>query len=235
MINVLLLHRLTASVPDEKWTVSRGIFAALAAAAKERAGVGPEIVFSFDDGNASDRELALPLLKANGLKAIFFIITGQLGRPGFLSAAGVRELQAAGMEIGSHTHSHRPLSQLPPGQVEEELRRSRTVLEDLLSVRIAKLSLPFGRYDRPALAAARRAGYDYIYSSIPGLNPAPLPATGLIKRNAVISRTGAAGIAALLAPSPATRAAWRLGYEAKGLLRRFLPPAASCRGRDETV
>ena len=55
---------------------------------------------SFDDGNASDVEFALPALLERGLTATFFVVAGRLDQPGSLSRDDVRRLHDAGMTIG---------------------------------------------------------------------------------------------------------------------------------------
>ena len=49
---------------------------------------------SFDDGNSSDVEIALPALRERGLPRRFFVVAGRLDRPGSLSRDDVRELHA---------------------------------------------------------------------------------------------------------------------------------------------
>jgi hypothetical protein len=46
------------------------------------------IRITFDDGNRSDRAIALPVLQASGLRADFFVLTGRIGQTGSLDARG---------------------------------------------------------------------------------------------------------------------------------------------------
>ena len=64
------------------------------------------VQLTFDDGNSSDVEIVLPALLRRGLQATFFICSGRLDQPTFLSRTQVRELQAHGMCIGSHGVAH---------------------------------------------------------------------------------------------------------------------------------
>ena len=84
--------------------VSRAQFLSLLACAEGR----EDVAITFDDGNASDLEHALPALRERGLRATFFVVAGRLGTPRFLDERGVRALAAAGMEIGCHGMSHPP-------------------------------------------------------------------------------------------------------------------------------
>ena len=118
----------------------------------------------FDDGNASDLEIALPALASRGLGATFFIVAANVGRPGFLGAEGVQALAAAGMGIGSHGMSHRSWRGLPPDELETEVCHSRELLEEMVGRPITHAACPFGAYDRAALRRLRDAGYERIFT-----------------------------------------------------------------------
>lgn len=85
----------------------------------------------------------------------------------------VRSLAAAGYEIGSHTHTHRLLSDVDPAERREELARSRAVLERVTDEAVVGFRAP--AFDRPPdhFTALDEAGYEYDSSvvasrSIPG-------------------------------------------------------------------
>jgi peptidoglycan/xylan/chitin deacetylase (PgdA/CDA1 family) len=125
----------------------------------------PDVRLTFDDGNASDVEIALPHLVKRGLTAQFFVAAGLLGRPGRLDADGVRELVAAGMPIGSHGWAHCDWRRLAPGQERDELAGARDALEDLAGTPVTEVSIPFGSYDRHVLRRLRAAGATRVYTS----------------------------------------------------------------------
>jgi peptidoglycan/xylan/chitin deacetylase (PgdA/CDA1 family) len=127
------------------------------------------IRLSFDDGNASDHDIALPRLLARGLRADFFVLSGRIGQPGSLSADQIRALQTAGMTIGSHGIAHRDWRRLDSSALAAELAVSRKVLEALLAHRVTTAGIPFGGYDARVLRALRQAGYGVAYSSDRGL------------------------------------------------------------------
>ncbi|MBI2392722.1 MAG: polysaccharide deacetylase family protein [Deltaproteobacteria bacterium] len=73
-----------------------------------------------------------------------------------------RALVAAGMDVQSHTRTHRVLQTVPDAELASELEGSRLDLERALGVPIRALAYPTGRpiRDRPAIeAAVRAAGY----------------------------------------------------------------------------
>ncbi len=134
----------------------------------------PDLVrISFDDGNLSDHDIALPRLAARGLTADFFVLSGRIGLPGSLDAAHIRALQDAGMTIGSHGIAHRDWRRLDAAALAEELTTSRAVLEAICGRPVTTAGIPFGSYNARVLTALRRAGYTCAYSSDRGtMNPA---------------------------------------------------------------
>jgi peptidoglycan/xylan/chitin deacetylase (PgdA/CDA1 family) len=124
-----------------------------------------DVNITFDDGNASDVELALPALRERGLTATFFVVAGRLRTHGFLDADGVRRLASAGMTIGCHGMRHRPWRGLDDRALREELGAARRVLEDVVAGPLTRAACPFGGYDRRVLRALRACGYRAVYTS----------------------------------------------------------------------
>jgi peptidoglycan/xylan/chitin deacetylase (PgdA/CDA1 family) len=145
---------------EEVWLTLPRFLAVLDAVAGRQ-----DVAISFDDGNASDLEYALPALAARGLHATFFIVADRLGRPGFVSSDDVHRLRAAGMTIGCHGMRHRPWRGLDGAALREELVDARSVLEELVEEPVTHASCPFGAYDRRVLSALRRCGYERVYTS----------------------------------------------------------------------
>ena len=102
------------------------------------------IEITFDDGNASDIEIAISALLSRGLKASFFIPVGKLGTPGFLQESNIRTLIDAGMEIGSHGWAHRSWRKLAEDDLAQELIESRKRLQDITGVDVLSAACPFG-------------------------------------------------------------------------------------------
>jgi peptidoglycan/xylan/chitin deacetylase (PgdA/CDA1 family) len=123
---------------------------------------------TFDDGNASDVEQALPRLRRRGLTATFFIVVSRLGTPGFLDDGAVRQLAAAGMGIGCHGMRHRPWRRLDERTLREEVVDARRLLELVVHRPVTEAACPFGSYDRRVLRFLRRHGYRRAYTSDAG-------------------------------------------------------------------
>ena len=120
---------------------------------------------TFDDSNTSDLTIAVPELQKRELTATFFILTGRFCSQGSLDRADVKEIVASGMDIGSHGIDHRDLTRLSPAELDNELIRSKIILEDVHSQPVSTVSIPFGRYNARVLRAIRKAGYSGAYTS----------------------------------------------------------------------
>ena len=117
------------------------------------------IVLTFDDGKSDALDVVVPSLRKRGMRATFFIITGRVGEPGFLTWQGVRALAAAGMEIGSHTRTHPRLPELADDVAEEELKISRIRLEAEIGRPVEALAYPYNSLRSRTESLAAAAGY----------------------------------------------------------------------------
>ena len=124
----------------------------------------PAVRLTFDDGNASDVEIALPALLRLRLEASFFVIGGRCDEPGSLSRADVRELARNGMTIGSHGMRHRPWRWLDDEALREELVDAPQLIGGAAGQAVHQASCPFGSYDRRVLRALRRNGFSRVYT-----------------------------------------------------------------------
>jgi peptidoglycan/xylan/chitin deacetylase (PgdA/CDA1 family) len=162
----------------------------------------PDVHITFDDGNASDVETALPRLLDRGLSAEFFVLAGLLGRPGRLDAGGVRELVRAGMSIGSHGWAHCDWRRLDADGATLEIAEANRVLGELVGRPVSTVAIPFGSYDRHVLHRLRRAGVTRAYTSDGGRAN---PDSWLQPRNSLRHDLDAAWVARVLngaAPLP---------------------------------
>jgi peptidoglycan/xylan/chitin deacetylase (PgdA/CDA1 family) len=135
-----------------------------------RPGTGRTAI-TFDDGTSGQLDRAVPELASRGMTATFFVATAWVGRPGYISWDGLREMKATGLSIQSHTRSHPFLSELAPAEVLEELRASRLELDERLGQDTVTLALPGG--DMPRSQPRRlfaEAGYRVVATSRWGVN-----------------------------------------------------------------
>jgi peptidoglycan/xylan/chitin deacetylase (PgdA/CDA1 family) len=150
--------------PDaEEYLISRDLFLAVLDELVKHTTV--EVDLTFDDGYASDVDIALPALQERGLYASYFPLAGRLGSPGRVDAAGVRALAAAGMTVGSHGMRHRSWRGLDARSDAEELSVARSMIAEAAGEPVTSAACPFGAYDRRVLTALRRHGYSRVFTS----------------------------------------------------------------------
>jgi peptidoglycan/xylan/chitin deacetylase (PgdA/CDA1 family) len=125
----------------------------------------PSVVLTFDDGEASDFEVAFPLLAEAAFSATFFVNPSTIGRSGYLTWEQVREMHQAGQAFESHSHDHVDLSLLPARPLQEQLRRSKQELEARLGVPVDFLAVPYGLVSRRVVEVARAEGYQAVCTS----------------------------------------------------------------------
>jgi peptidoglycan/xylan/chitin deacetylase (PgdA/CDA1 family) len=165
----------------------RGVSAATLVDAMSAGQADGMVAITFDDGYTSVLDTALPELASRGFGATAFIISGLLGRTNewdegpvwpLLDAAGVAELAAAGLEIGSHSATHPHLAALGATRQGAEVTASREQLEDLLSAPVRGFAYPYGSMDEAARYAVGAAGYEYacaVETPLAQLGPLAMP------------------------------------------------------------
>ncbi|MCJ8320355.1 MAG: polysaccharide deacetylase family protein [Colwellia sp.] len=91
----------------------------------------------------------------------------------FMSWEHAKEMTENGMEIGSHTLSHRMLAQLSAEEQEQEIKRSKALIEEKLDITIDSIAYPVGRYHcytQGTCEITDRAGYLIGFNNEPGRN-----------------------------------------------------------------
>jgi len=130
---------------------------------------GRAVLLTFDDGHVSNHDEALPILAECDLRATFFVTAGSIGAGTTMDWSRIRALHAAGMEIGSHTVTHRPPLTLDDTALRWELVESRRMLEDGLGAPVTSISSPTGFFNPRMRALAREAGYQALCFGTAGL------------------------------------------------------------------
>jgi peptidoglycan/xylan/chitin deacetylase (PgdA/CDA1 family) len=123
------------------------------------------VAITFDDGCETDLIAATPLLHDAGFHATFYATAGFLDKPGYMSAAQLRELHDVGFEIGCHSMTHAYLNDLSPQELQVEIVNAKEKLQDITGSKIEHFSCPGGRYDQRTLAMAKQAGYCSVANS----------------------------------------------------------------------
>lgn len=158
-------------------------------------------VLTFDDGLASDYEIAFPALAARGLRATFFVSAENVGRKDYVGGRQLQEMAAAGMEIASHGLSHEYLVTMSRQHALRQILDSKSALEHRLGAEVASFAPVGGHFRRWMPAAASDGGYRVFATMIPGrTRNAATPC--LLRRNHIQSVHGASYLSRLLDADP---------------------------------
>jgi peptidoglycan/xylan/chitin deacetylase (PgdA/CDA1 family) len=120
---------------------------------------------TFDDALTDGRTALRSLLHELDAPATVFVPTALMGRPhpavpgSVMTPREVVELSRAGVEIGSHSDTHRDLSTLAFAEARDDLDRSRRRLEDVVGRPVLVAAYPFGRATEETIRACREAGF----------------------------------------------------------------------------
>jgi peptidoglycan/xylan/chitin deacetylase (PgdA/CDA1 family) len=124
---------------------------------------------SFDDGMRNNLTTALPILQEHDIPATVYVAINTIGGISPWVGAGgdnlmmdedeLRELAAAGWELGAHTMTHPDLSTLNYEACRYEIEQSKSALEAIVGGTVETFAYPFGRYGPAAVAAARDSGF----------------------------------------------------------------------------
>jgi len=155
-------------------------------------GDGGGVVITFDDGHSDFVETVVPLLVRYRLPVTLYLATGLVagesldaGREA-LSWSSLASAASTGfVTVGSHTHSHADLSGPGGRSSEEEMRRSKELIEDRLGVACRHFAYPWAVGSPEADRVARRlfdsAAWDAWRTNRRGFDPHRLGRTPILR------------------------------------------------------
>ena len=121
----------------------------------------PAVLLTFDDGLASNYQVAAPILEDEGVRGLFFVIPGfsvlsgeaalafyrqrireRHPEPG-MTPEQIADLARRGHTIGNHTFSHALLSESPAAEYEHEILDSAAAIESWIGRPVDTFAWPF--------------------------------------------------------------------------------------------
>ena len=150
-----LRRRLSALVATLMF-VSLGV--GLSAPAAQAAEDKVIVTFTFDDARVSQYPM-LPVFAAHGAKATFYVNSGLMGTNGVMTWGQLRDIHAAGHEIGGHTAHHTPLTDVDDATARAEIEADVTALQTQGFPRPVSFAYPVGYYGPAEEQMVEEAGY----------------------------------------------------------------------------
>jgi peptidoglycan/xylan/chitin deacetylase (PgdA/CDA1 family) len=139
------------------------------------------VVITFDDAYSDLVQTAIPILRHHHFKATLFLVSQHIGgastwdagigypsRP-LMNAADILRAMRYGVEVGSHTRTHRDLRKVSANELRTELDLSRQELGRLTGAPVRTLAYPFG-FENSSVRAAAAKFYDLAFGCRSGLN-----------------------------------------------------------------
>ncbi|OLB81911.1 MAG: hypothetical protein AUI14_01625 [Actinobacteria bacterium 13_2_20CM_2_71_6] len=131
---------------------------------------GKVIALTFDDGYLDFLTAGIDVLRDVGATATLYVSVGHIGSGAapmattdtfgpLLSWDQVREVAAAGIEIGNHSLIHHPLDVLRPLVLETEIRDSKDQLEQEIGAAVPSFAYPHGYNSGRVRATVARYGH----------------------------------------------------------------------------
>ena len=127
-----------------------------------------QIEISLDDGFLGIFD-NIDFIERMNIPIQLFVVTSFIGKKNYLNRDQILELNSlSNIRFSSHTHTHNELTSLNKKNVELEMKKSKLILEDLLSENIETLCFPKGLFSNDIIEISLKSGYNKLYSSIPG-------------------------------------------------------------------
>jgi peptidoglycan/xylan/chitin deacetylase (PgdA/CDA1 family) len=118
------------------------------------------VSLTFDDGSEDQFVNARPLLRAHGMPATFYVISGRVDSDAnAMTSAQLRTLAADGDEIAGHTVTHPNLPTLSSDDQQREICNGRVSLMNM-GLDVTDFAYPFGAFDATTERLAGACGYN---------------------------------------------------------------------------
>ena len=145
---------------------------------------GKLAVVTFDDGYEDNYKYAFPILKKFGIKATVFVTTGFIEgivdiakRDGTYSGLNpltwtqIKEMNEWEISFGAHTHTHPILTHIQLKDAEDEIVKSKEILERKLGRTVETFAFPLGQpkaFNSDIIGHLKKNGFKLACSTIWG-------------------------------------------------------------------
>jgi len=114
------------------------------------------VLLTFDDAYEDTAEFALPILRRYGFGGAVYVVTGKVGETNLwdqpkgagllrlMNKEQIRFWAGQGIEFGAHSRTHRDLTKLSAGELEDEVAGSKKDLAAILDSEVDSFAYPYG-------------------------------------------------------------------------------------------
>lgn len=103
------------------------------------------------------------------LSDVLQVTVDQLGTPDrFIDWAQVEEMAREGVDFGGHGSEHRLLGELAAPEAEDDIRTSKTTLDERMASRVTAFSYPNGSFTPHVVRLVQAAGYRLAFTTVSG-------------------------------------------------------------------
>ncbi len=116
------------------------------------------IMLTFDDTYEEHYSIVAPILNQFGFKAVFFVNTVVIGKPGYMTEIQLKELSEKGHAIGGHTWNHPHIKQLKERDLIWQIDKPKQELEKITGKPVQAFAYPYGIWNDAAISKLKKHG-----------------------------------------------------------------------------
>lgn len=116
------------------------------------------IMLTFDDSEEEHYTVAATEMKKYGFKAVFFVMTVTIDRPGYMSKQEIKSLSDEGNAVESHTWDHHNVKKYEGKDWDVQVARPIKTLESITGKPVKYFAYPFGLWNEQAVPELKKYG-----------------------------------------------------------------------------